>query len=1118
MIAAAVACAALLAAAFVALHAAPRAEAAFGDAYGALPINGGPGSDTLDVPALPGESHFFWAGVCDRGTAPAGGEPLEPLGGIGTMPTSTASPNSDGFGGAQLAEVPLLGSAPNCIDWRLGQTGSTVGTNPWDVWTPPPSWRLPSAVRAGAHPDGTVTFGFVNDGDTDNIYVDLPPGVIGNPNAVPKCTADQFAVKPQQCPPSTQVGILTISHLGAPGGTNFGGVHNVDTVPVFNLEPRQGNLAELGIVGLTGDARITARLVAKARTGSDFGVTTFIGQLPGSALPISQQAITIWGVPWAPHNDVWRAPLGINGIGACSQQPGTGVIHIIPPGGLSVACRESYDPSWGPIRPFLSTETDCNPTPTTRLSSDVYQRPGPFNADGAPAIADYPSTGADAAGNWKVYSSQAPPVVDCAGLPFEPQIAMAPTADGNGALQRGADSPAGLDVDLTIPQNNDPPAAVAEDPAGADAHWRSDAGRATAHLKDTVVRLPAGVAVNPSGARGLQGCTDAQLGVLDAGVSPMRFNNEDPFDDKGAECPDGSIVGTAVVDTPLLDDPLTGYVVVGEPKPEDIRGPQEPLTVRLFVVVSDHDRGLVAKIHGRSHTDPATGVITARFENNPEVPFDRLRLSFKPGPRALLRTPQRCGPPAGGWTGTFTPWSAAYGGGGPSKARGGNFGFDLNCAFGFNPEPETGMDRRQGGSYGTFSFEFTRRDGEQWVNGLSIELPKGLLAAVRGVPLCSSAEAAANACPAGSRIGSVDATAGVGDPFVIERKGSVYLTESYKGAPYGLAVSVPVEAGPFRGPLALAPLVVRQQLQIDPSDASVTAVSDPIPHLWHGIPLAVRRVLVTVDRDRFTVNPTSCSPKKIDTTFSSPYGASVTKGKAFQATECARLGFRPRLTMRLVGRRQTTTGRHPGIRARVRQRRGEAGVRRAVVRLPRSLALDVENAQALCEYEDGIKPDLENHCPKGSIIGRARAVSPLLKRPLVGDVYFVKNIRIDRETGNTIRTLPMIIAALRGEVAINLRGNSNVGRANKLVTTFARVPDAPISRFALNVKGGRNGIIAVTRTRRNTIDICRSPQFADTAFTGQNGRFYDRNTRMKTPPCIKKKGKRKAGVRRAAGR
>jgi hypothetical protein len=81
--------------------------------------------------------------------------------------------------------------------------------------------------------------------------------------------------------------------------------------------------------------------------------------------------------------------------------------------------------------------------------------------------------------------------------------------------------------------------------------------------------------------------------------------------------------------------------------------------------------------------------------------------------------------------------------------------------------------------------------------------------------------------------------------------------------------------------------------------------------------------------------------------------------------------------------------------------------------------LDPDNAQALCEFETGTKPDLENHCPKGSIVGRARARTPLLRNDLAGNVYFVKNVRRDPKTGNAIRTLPMLIVALRGEIAIS---------------------------------------------------------------------------------------------------
>ncbi len=445
-----------------------------------------------------------------------------------------------------------------------------------------------------------------------------------------------------------------------------------------------------------------------------------------------------------------------------------------------------------------------------------------------------------------------------------------------------------------------------------------------------------------------------------------------------------------------------------------------------------------------------------------------------------------------------------------------------DCSFGFAPDLEAGNSSQQARGTGTFGFRFSREDGEQWIDGLTAKLPQGLLASVKDLPLCNSSQAAAGACPAGSRIGSVDATAGSGSPFVLEQKGSVYLTEGYKGCPYGLAVVVPVVAGPFDGSSPetdLGDIVVRQSVCVDPSTAQVTATSDPFPTIWHGVPLRVRSVTVSVDRPGFMLNPSNCSAKQVGAIFHSERGATANAASPFQATGCAALPFKPKLTLALTGRKQVTTGKHPGVKALVTQQGvGEAGIEKAVVRLPKSLALDPDNAQALCEFADGTKPDLENHCPKGSIVGRARAVTPLLNEPLVGNVYFVKNIRIDPTTGNQIRTLPMIIVALRGEIAVNLKGESDTTKSGKLVNTFDNVPDAPISQFNLNINGGNTGILAVTRTRRAKINICAGRHTAETDMDAQNGRRHDFDIRMKTP-CTRKQTKAaKLRAKRAAAK
>jgi hypothetical protein len=339
-----------------------------------------------------------------------------------------------------------------------------------------------------------------------------------------------------------------------------------------------------------------------------------------------------------------------------------------------------------------------------------------------------------------------------------------------------------------------------------------------------------------------------------------------------------------------------------------------------------------------------------------------------------------------------------------------------------------------------------------------------------------------------------------------------------------MATIVPVEAGPFTGQWALSTMVVRQAVRVDPTDASVTVESDPFPHIWHGIPMRIRRVTVRMDRPNFMRNPTDCSPKRVSATIQSLEGAAATANVPFQASGCGSLPFAPKLALRLIGKKQVTTGKHPSLRAVMTQEAGDAAAKRVKVVLPKKLALDPTNASKLpCEFLDGIKP--EPTCPARSIVGSATAISPLLSRPLRGNVYFVKNVRIDPVTGAPRRTLPMLIVALRGEIAVNIRGESDV-IGGKLVNTFANIPDAPLSRFQMDLKGGRNGILLVTDSARGPLNIC-GRLTAGVEMDGQNGRRHDRTLRVTTPckslakkvTCKTKKQRRtKACKRRAAGK
>ncbi|HET6505301.1 MAG TPA: hypothetical protein VFG42_00815 [Baekduia sp.] len=181
-------------------------------------------------------------------------------------------------------------------------------------------------------------------------------------------------------------------------------------------------------------------------------------------------------------------------------------------------------------------------------------------------------------------------------------------------------------------------------------------------------------------------------------------------------------------------------------------------------------------------------------------------------------------------------------------------------------------------------------------------------------------------------------------------------------------------------------------------------------------------------------------------------------------------------------------------------------MKNVAVTLPLSLALEPENANALCPYEDGLKGE----CPAASAIGTAKAVTPLLNQPLTGAVYLVQGMR-KTKTG-MVKSLPTLFIPLRGELAIDLRATTNVHK-DRLVTTFSNIPDAAISQFDLQLKSGKGGILAATE------NVCAARQVADYAIDGQNGKPSDGATALSTPcPKAKKASKatKKAGKAKAA--
>jgi hypothetical protein len=863
-------------------------------------------------------------------------------------------------------------------------TWATASAHAYDVVAFGGDYTDPSGaalLQAGAHADVTtdITTPFrvdshgnaVPDGNMKEISVDLPVGVAGNPTALPVCSL--AALRASACPPETQAGIvqltgalLTGSGVPAPLG---------DPVPVYNVETPPGVPGRFGF----NVFNVLTFIDARVRAG-DAGISADIRGISRS-LPLTGTRLTLWGVPADPSHDADRydATTGFGGIR-----------------------------STAPRRPLMTNPTRCSgASEFTHLRTASWQEPDTWLS----AQFDQDQHGTQIA------------FTGCADLPFAASIAVAPTTTEAGA-------PTGLDVDLTVPQPQNPD------------------GLATAHLRRAAVTLPAGMAVSPSAADGLAACAPAQIALSSAAPS---------------NCPNASKLGTVTIDTPLLASPLQGSIYLAAQN-------DNPFGSLLALYLVAQGNGVTIKIPGRITPD-ATGQLTATFDDAPQLPFSKLSLHVDGGPRAVLSNAATCGPQT--TTAQMTAWN------GKQVASTSGFTLDRGAGggacgpLGFAPTFTAGtLDNRAGGA-SPLVVRFARGDADQRLGTIAVALPPGLLGQISSVPLCADAAAEAGTCDAASRIGTATTEAGPGArPFALP--GIVSLTGPYKGAPFGLSIVVPAVAGP----LDLGPVVVRAAIFVDPRTTALRIVSNPLPTILQGIPLQLRSVQIAIDRPGFTFNPTSCAPVAIAATIGSADGATAAVASRFQPADCASLGYAPKLGLKLTGVGQTRDGQHPGLVAHLAPRPSDANSRRVRVTLPLALALDPDNAEALCEPAAAAA----NRCPATSIVGHAKAVS-ILHEPLVGPVYFVRGERKDPKTGRIIKSLPKLYLPLSGEgVRIDLTGDSSVVDEH-LVTTFDGIPDAPLSTFDLTIDGGKHGILVVS-----SADVCKTTQIAGASLIGQNNK------------------------------
>jgi hypothetical protein len=717
----------------------------------------------------------------------------------------------------------------------------------------------------------------------------------------------------------------------------------------------------------------------------------------------------------------------------------------------------------GQLRAFFSNPSDCSQKGfTTTLHLDSWQHPGRFKPDGTPDFTDP---------NWKKAQASSPPVTGCGALHFNPSLEATPSPGAEGGTTQ-ADTPSGYLLSLRVPQGEEGPNSLATPP-----------------LKTATVTLPAGVAISPSAANGLLGCQENGS----EGIEPAST--------AAGHCPAKSKVGEAELLTPLLKEPLKGSLYVAQPpcggadQPECTEeGAETGNVFALYLEIGSEDSGVHIKLKGTvevggngHHNDLQPGQVRTTFADAPQQPFSELKLKLNGGPRAVLANPQSCG--SFDTTSELEPWSHQPAPGEPqgtSDAAVASPPFTIaGCESRFAPSFSAGTFNPQAGAFSPFTLTFSRHDREQDLSGVAVNMPQGLLGKIAGIPQCPEAQANAGTCPAASRVGTATSAAGSGST-PLWQSGPVYLTGPYKGAPFGLSVAVPAKAGPFN----LGTIVVRAAIYVDPRTAQLTVVSDPLPQSVDGVPLRLQTVNVTVDREGFMFNPTSCDPTQIGATLTGTGGASVRVASRFQAAGCAGLPWKPSFTVSTQGRTSKANG--ASLDVKVAQKPGEADIHRVDVQLPLALPSRLTTLQKACpEAQFAANPA---GCPEGSNVGMAIAHTPVLNAPLAGPAYLVSH-------GGA--AFPDLDIVLQGEgVTIVLTGNTDIKKGITF-SRFETVPDAPITSFELSLPEGPHSIFGTNIPASANHSLCGQKLVMPTMIVGQNGGQVTQSTNIAVTGCGK---------------
>ena len=322
-------------------------------------------------------------------------------------------------------------------------------------------------------------------------------------------------------------------------------------------------------------------------------------------------------------------------------------------------------------------------------------------------------------------------------------------------------------------------------------------------------------------------------------------------------------------------------------------------------------------------------------------------------------------------------------------------------------------------------------------------------------------------------------------------------------------VVVPAVAGPFN----LGTEVVRSKVDVDPTTAQLTVVSDPFPTILDGIPLQLQHINVTVNRPGFVFNPTSCEPMKLTGELESSEGATADVASPFQVTNCGSLSFKPEFKVQTSAKTSRTEGAslHVTLTLPNTPRGTAANVAKVKVSLPKQLPSPLKTLQKACTEK--VFAENPANCPKASRVGEATVGTPVLEGPLTGPAYFVSH-------GGA--KYPELIIVLTGEdgVTVQVHGETFISKQGITTATFDDGPRRPV--LDVRTEPPRAGIPSTDRER----EPLPGPGRREAADADRNGRAERRSrsprARRSPSPAARRRcamrTRRSAGTGRRGGR